>query len=93
MSLYRTPGPADRARIAADLRSRAALVRRGGWAEYAGVWSTGQVAAVRAVLGEAHAVAEACAALASSLWGIAGAEVDDAGGYPRTYAWLAEVGR
>ena len=46
MSLYRTPGPADREYLPVDLRGRAALVRRHGREPYVGVWSTGQVACV-----------------------------------------------
>jgi hypothetical protein len=49
--------------------------------------------AFRAILGEAGAVPAACVALAGSLWGIHATEADAAAGYPRTWAWLAEVGR
>jgi hypothetical protein len=93
MDPFATPTPADRDRLADDLRERAEQVRRDGWEPYAAVWSGGQVAAVRVALGDHASTPEACSALAGSLFGIQGAEADAADGYPRTFAWLMDVGR
>jgi hypothetical protein len=93
MSMFDEPTDSDRQRLANDLRDRGELVRRDGWGPYTGEWSTGQVVAVRAILGDADSVEAACSALASALWGIQGAEADGANGYPRTFGSLAEVSR
>lgn len=86
-----TPTNADRDRRAADLRERAALVREHGWASYESTWSSGEVAGVRAVLGEPGALAAAVAAWAPTLWGVAAAETESRCGYPRTHRWLRRL--
>ena len=93
MSGYVTPGPADRERLASQYRERMADVRRDGWAAYEGTWSSGQVLVVKALLGDEEAMPDACAAIASAVWGSHAAGVDAAAGYPRTSGWLADVAR
>ncbi|WP_202911049.1 hypothetical protein [Mycobacteroides abscessus] len=83
------PTSESRYRRAADLRERAALVRRDGWAPYESTWSTGEVAAVRAVLGEPGAVEEAAELWATTLWGAGAAEADARTGYQSTRKWFA----
>ncbi|ORA27399.1 hypothetical protein [Mycobacterium aquaticum] len=85
------PTAEDRDRRAADLRERAALVRRDGWAPFQNTWSNGQVAGVRAVLGEPGAVDAAVATWAPTLWGVEAAEVDARSGYKCTRWWFSEV--
>lgn len=85
------PTAESRDRRAADLRERAALVRRDGWALYAETWSSGEVAGVRAVLGEPGAVNEAVEQWAPTLWGTAAAEADARTGYRSTRRWFAAV--
>lgn len=80
-----------RDRLAQFLREWAARIRDGGWDDWENVLSTGEVAGVRAVLGEPGAVDEAVEVWAPTLWGIAGAEADAAAGYPRTRWWLSAV--
>lgn len=83
------PSSEDRDRRAADLRERAALVRRDGWAPYENVWSSGEVAGVRAVRGEPGALDAAVELWAPTLWGVVGAEADAAAGYEKTRRWFA----
>lgn len=85
------PTNADRDRRAADLRSRAALVRANGWAPYENMWSSGEVAGVRAVLGEPGALDAAVEQWAPTLWGAAAAEADERTGYRSTRRWFAAV--
>lgn len=85
------PTAEDRARRAADLRERAALVREHGWADYENVWSGGEVLGVRAVLNEPGALDAAVAAWAPTLWGVTGAEADAVRGYRRTRRWFAAL--
>ncbi|SKE69364.1 Uncharacterised protein [Mycobacteroides abscessus subsp. massiliense] len=85
------PTSEQRDRRAADLRGRAALVRRDGWAPYENVWSSGEVAGVRAVLGEPGAVDAAVEQWAPTLWGVAAAEADCRTGYRSTRKWFAAV--
>ncbi|RIS02732.1 hypothetical protein D2E70_16125 [Mycobacteroides abscessus] len=85
------PTAEDRDRRAADLRGRAALVRANGWADYENVWSSGEVAGVRAVLGEPGALDEAVPVWAPTLWGTDAAEVDGRSGYRATRWWFASV--
>ena len=49
------PAETDRDRRRTDLVARAGLVRAHGWEDYRAVWSTGEVVAVAALLGD-HAV-------------------------------------
>lgn len=83
------PTTEDRDRRAADLRERAALVRERGWPPYQNIWSTGEVAGVRAVLGEPGAIDEAVEAWAPTLWGVVDAEADARTGYAKTRRWFA----
>ncbi|WP_017205600.1 hypothetical protein [Mycobacteroides abscessus] len=76
---------------AADLRDRAALVRRDGWEPYENVWSSGEVAGVRAVLGEPGAVDAAVETWAPTLWGAGAADADARTGYRSTRRWFSEV--
>ncbi|GAB5901072.1 hypothetical protein OKHIL_68810 [Mycolicibacterium mageritense] len=85
------PSSEDRDRRAADLRERAALVRRDGWEPYENTWSSGEVAGVRAVLGESGALDTAVELWAPTLWGATGAEADAVRGYRRTRRWFAAV--
>lgn len=86
-----SPSDEHRDRLADDLRERAALVRRDGWADYAETWSTGEVLGVRAVLGDAAAEDQAAPLWAPTLWGVAEAEADAARDYGRTRWWLCTV--
>lgn len=86
-----TPTPEDRDRRAADLRTRAELVRCDGRAAHENVWSSGEVLGVRAVLGEPGAVDKAVAVWAPTLWGVEAAEVDARSGYECTRWWFASV--
>lgn len=74
---------------------RAALARRFSAlrsADTAGLSSGEQL--VAAALRDPDAItAEVCTAVASAVWGVAAAEADAAAGYPRTWAWLADVAR
>ncbi|MDO2981413.1 MULTISPECIES: hypothetical protein [Mycobacteriaceae] len=85
------PTPESRDRRAVDLRARAELVRRDGWAPYESTWSAGEVLGVRAVLGEPAAVDEAVPVWASTLWGTAAAEADARTDYQSTRRWFAIV--
>lgn len=84
------PSSEDRDRRAADLRERAAL-RRDGWEPYQSVWSSGEVAGVRAVLGEPGALDTAVELWAPTLWGAGPAEADARTGYRSTRKWFAAV--
>lgn len=57
----------DRARLRADLLSRAAQVLVNGWEPYRGLWSTGEVIGVAALLG-AHAELAALSETMQSAW-------------------------
>ncbi|WP_048896551.1 MULTISPECIES: hypothetical protein [Mycolicibacterium] len=82
------PTSEQRDRRAADLRERAALVRAYGWEPYENVWSSGEVAGVRAVLGEPGALDAAVEAWAPTLWGAAASEADARTGYSSTRRWF-----
>lgn len=85
------PSVESRDRRATDLLRRAALVARDGWAPYESTWSTGEVAGVRAVLGEPGAVDEAAEMWAPTLWGVGAADADARTGYQVTRKWFAIV--
>ncbi len=87
------PTAEARARLAADLRERADLVREHGWADYAATWSSGEVLGVRAVLGEPGALDAAVVTWAPTLWGVTSAEADAVRGYARTRKWFAAVAK
>lgn len=93
MSGYQTAGPADRERLASQYRERMQDVQRDGWGPYAGVWSSGQVLVVKALLGDEDSMLEACERLAPTLWGSQAAQADAGAGYSRTWGWLADVAR
>ncbi|MFW3123605.1 hypothetical protein MMAG44476_38100 [Mycolicibacterium mageritense DSM 44476 = CIP 104973] len=82
------PTDERREELAADLRQRAHLVRDHGWEPYETTWSTGEVAGVRAVLGEPDALDAAVEVWAPTLWGISGAEADATTGYERSRRWF-----
>lgn len=88
-----SPSDEHRDRLADDLRERAALVRRDGWADYAETWSTGEVLGVRAVLGEPGAVDAAVEVWAPTLWGLTEAALDAKLGFDLTRRWFAIVAR
>ncbi|MBN7371081.1 hypothetical protein [Mycobacteroides abscessus] len=85
------PTARSRDRRAADLRERAALVRRDGWSPYASTWSSGEVLGVRAVLGEPGAIDAAVETWAPTLWGAGAADADARTGYQSTRRWFATV--
>jgi hypothetical protein len=85
------PTDEHRNRRAADLRERAALVRENGWEPYVNVWSSGEVAGVRAQLDEPGGVDAAVEVWAPTLWGTSGAEVDEQRNYDLTRRWFAAV--
>lgn len=90
MPLYE-PTDDVRGRLAQSLRDWAALVRREGWEPYENVWSSGEVAGVRAALGEPGAVDAALEQWAPTLWGVTAAEADACTGYQSTRAWFAAL--
>lgn len=83
--------PSVRDRLAQFLREWAARICEEGWDDYENILSSGEVAGVRAVLGEPGAVDAAVEQWAATLWGLAGAEADAAAGYPRTRWWFSAV--
>ncbi|MBE5488598.1 hypothetical protein E3G71_001099 [Mycobacteroides abscessus] len=85
------PTSEDRDRRAADLRDRAALVSRDGWAPYESTWSSGEVLGVRAALGEPGALRAAVEVWAPTLWGAEIAATESRCGYPQTYRWLRRL--
>ena len=85
------PTDLARRRLASDLRERAALVARYGWSDYESVWSSGEVAAVRLLLGDTHAATETYSAWAPTLWGITGAEDEAHRGYYWTKTWFERL--
>lgn len=85
------PTDERREELAADLRDRAGLVREHGWDPYENVWSSGEVAAVRLLLGDTGAATETYAVWAPTLWGIATGEDDARGGYHWTRGWFEQL--
>lgn len=86
------------ARRADDLRQRADLVRRDGWALYRNRWSTGEVLGVALVLDHqaelrrcGETTDSALSTWAFTLWGIACGESDAAAGLPSTRAWFDAI--
>lgn len=64
-------------------------MRRDGWEQYENTWSSGEVAGVRAVLGEPGALDAAVELWAPTLWGAGPAEADARTGYQSTRKWFA----
>lgn len=94
------PRPSDDDRLGrrADLLLRAASVRRWGWDEYRYQWSTGEVVAVAALLGDSDFLRDMGETLdtaygrwAYDLWGMAGALADEAVELRATRAWFSET--
>jgi hypothetical protein len=89
------PTDEDRARLRSDLLSRAALVRTNGWEPYRGVWSTGELIGVAALLetdSELAALGEtlqsAWSRWAFDLWGLKGGQADVDNGCEATRQWF-----
>jgi hypothetical protein len=89
------PTDEDRARLRSDLLSRVALVRTNGWEPYRGVWSTGELIGVAALLGadgELAALGEtlqtAWSRWAFDLWGLNGGQADVDNGCQATRQWF-----
>lgn len=96
--LFAGPTDEDRAQIRADLLARAAQVRANGWADFQGLWSTGEVIGV-AVLLEAHAelaarretLQSARERWAFELWGLEAGQADVDNGCPATRQWFVDA--
>lgn len=92
------PKDEDRARFRADLLSRAAQVQANGWEPYRGLWSTGEVVGVAALLGE-HAelaalgetVQSAWERWAFQLWGLDRGQADVDNGCEATREWFLDA--
>lgn len=92
------PRPSDDARLRrrADLLLRAASVRRWGWDDYRYQWSTGEVVAVAALVGDDDILSDMGETLqtayrrwAYDLWGMADAQLDEAVDFIATRMWFA----
>jgi len=92
------PRPSDDARLRrrADLLLRAASVRRWGWDDYRYQWSTGEVVAVAALVGDDDILSDMGETLqtayrrwAYDLWGMADAQLDETVDFLATRIWFA----
>ena len=96
--MFTRPTEADRDRRRTDLVARAGLIRAYGWADYRGVWSTGEVVAVAALLGD-HAVLDELgetlqsvwARWAFELWGMTDGQADVDAGCRQTHRWFIDT--
>lgn len=96
--LFAGPTDEDRARLRADLLARAAQVRASSWEQYRGIWSTGQVIGVAAVL-EEHAELAALGETEQSalerwafdLWGLDGGQADADNDCAATREWFRDA--
>jgi len=91
------PRPSDDARLRrrADLLLRAASVRRWGWDDYRYQWSTGEVVAVAALVGDDDILSDMGETLqtayrrwAYDLWGMADAQLDEEIDFIATRMWF-----
>jgi hypothetical protein len=92
------PRPSDDARLRrrADLLLRAASVRRWGWDDYRYQWSTGEVVAVAALVGDDDILSDMGETLqtayrrwAYDLWGMTDAQLDETVDFLATRMWFA----
>lgn len=97
-SFFPRPSDDDRMRRRADLLLRAASVRLWGWDGYRYQWSTGEVVAVAALLGDGDVLSDMGETLqtayrrwAYDLWGMADAEADEAADLRATRKWFSET--
>jgi len=96
-SLFPRPTDEERLRRRAVLLLRAADVRRWGWDDYRYQWSTGEVLAVAALLGDEHIISDLGETFqtvyrrwAYDLWGMADAQADEADDLRATRKWFGE---
>ena len=85
------PGPAGLEQVAARFRGLLADARRRGCIDPR--LSDGEQQIIAALLDPAGPSTDACAAIATALWGLSGAEADAGAGYPRTWAFLRDLAR
>lgn len=97
-SFFPRPSDDDRLRRRADLLLRAASVLRWGWDDYRYQWSTGEVVAVAALLGDGDVLSDmgetpqtAYRRWAYDLWGMADAQADEAVELRATRKWFNET--
>jgi hypothetical protein len=97
-SFFPRPSDDDRMRRRADLLLRAASVRRWGWDDYRYQWSTGEVVAVAALLGDSDVLSDMGETLqtayrrcAYDLWGMVDAQADEAADLRATRKWFSET--
>jgi hypothetical protein len=96
-SLFPRPTDQERERRRAVLLLRAAEVQRWGWDDYRHQWSTGEVLAVAAILGDREIIIDLDESFetvyrrwAYDLWGMADAQNDEADDLRATRNWFAE---
>lgn len=96
-ALFPRPTDEERLRRRADVLLRAASVRRYGWEDYRYQWSTGEVLAVAAVLGDEDIIDDLGETFqtvyrrwAYDLWGMADAQADEADDLRATRNWFGE---
>lgn len=89
------PTDEDRVQLRADLLSRARQVRTSGWEPYRGIWSSGEVVGVAALLGEHNELAALGETVQSALerWafdllGLDGGQADVDNGCEGTRGWF-----
>lgn len=91
----RRPSDEDRERIRESLLDRARNVLEDGWEPYRHTWSSGEVAGVAFLLGQAEAIGETESSVlqryAGELFGIDGSQDDIANGLPLTRRWFHQT--
>lgn len=97
-ALFPRPTDDERLRRRADMLLRAAIVRRYGWEDYRYQWSTGEVLAVAALLGDEDIISDLGETFqtvyrrwAYDLWGMADAQADEADDLRATRNWFGET--